>query len=115
MESSLKSVLNLINPFRCINARIGKSSDLLQDIEMESSNQKTLSGWITIINLTMKCSMMLSISFQISVPQRLQWLATNKLKEYETTEAFNDDFGELVPIDISINDFSGEKRFSFDS
>ena len=111
MESSLEKRVEFNKPFRCINARIGKSSDLLQDIEWNPQIKDII--WMDYDN-QLDYEMFNDVEHifsNISAGSVYIMTCNKQLKEYETTEAFNDDFGELVPIDISINDFSGEKDF----
>lgn len=109
IETSLERRVEFNKPFKCISARLGKSTDLLQDIEW-SDNIKDIIWMDYDDSLSYDMFNDVEQIFSNMSAGSIYLMSCNKqLKKYQTIEEF--DFGELVPIDIHISDFSGEKDF----
>jgi hypothetical protein len=111
MEASLQKRVEFNKPFKCINARIGKSTDLLQDI-VWSLNIKDII-WMDYDN-QLDYDMFNDVEHifsNISAGSIYLMTCNKQLKNYDSIESFNEVFGEVVPIDISIKDFSGERDY----
>jgi hypothetical protein len=109
IETSLKKRIDFNKPFKCINAKMGKSTELLQGIEWNDNIKDFI--WMDYDN-TLNYDMFNDLEeiFSNMSAGSIYLMTCNKqLSAYKNIEEFN--FGELIPIDIHINDFSGARDF----
>jgi hypothetical protein len=112
MVSSLQKRVEFNKPFKCISARIGKSTDLLQDIDWNPYIKDII--WMDYDgNLEYDMFNDIERIFSKMSAGSVYLMTCNKqLKQFESNlPEFSEKFGELVPFDISEKDFSGQNDF----
>jgi len=110
LEKDILKRVEFNKPFKCVKIIIGNSTDLLPNIEWDESIIDLL--WMDYDD-PLSYDMFNDIEhiFSNANAGSVYLMTCNKQLKYESISEFDSVFGELVPSDISINDFAGEKDF----
>lgn len=111
-EEKLERRVHFNKPFKCIDIKMGKSTKLLaEEIEWHQNIIDFL--WMDYDEeLDPTYFTDIEIIFSNVAVGSVYLMSCNKqLKNYQSIEAFREKFGDLVPIDITIDDLAGDRDF----
>ncbi len=110
LEESLKLRVEYNKPFRCIDIKIGKSTDLLPFINWQENFKDVI--WLDYDDhLNYDIFNDVEMVFSNMKYGSVYLMTCNKQLKYSTIAEFDSEFGELVPNGTSTNDFKGENDF----
>ena len=113
IDESQRRRVEFNKPFKCINIKIGKSTNLLPYIDWTEYSKDFI--WMDYDN-ELDYSMFLDCEtiFRNVQAGSIYLITCNKqLSKYsENIDIFNEDFGDIAPIDINNKHFTGESDFS---
>jgi hypothetical protein len=109
MEDSLMPRVDFNKPYKCINVLPGKSTELLEDIWDENLIDFL---WMDYDNeLEYDYFNDVELIFSNIQPGGIYLMSCNRGLKNHSMTSFKEKFGELAPLDISMDDLSGNKDY----
>lgn len=110
VETSLESRLSFNKPYRCIQNLMGKSTDLLPNLNWDDDYKDFF--WMDYDGyLEMDVFSDIEIIFSKISPKSFYLMSCNKQLSEFNIDTFKEKFENLAPIDLDNKDFTGERDY----